>query len=113
MLRIYKNGSGNDLSLVILTDSLREHRFRKQVAEAADSALRGFEEDATSRLQFLEELVEHSADIICRLRGYKNDVKERRLIMSGNVWPGEDEEPLSISGDSGGENENEDVEAAA
>ena len=106
MIKIFEmtQAGGNDVDVVVVSDCTDEREFFRQLSNAT---LLAMAKKKSNGQLFLELLLHRVADITCRLRGYKNEVKERRLMMAGEFWPPETSAAIGHYGDiNGGSQEN-------
>lgn len=90
MVRIFDvSDSDERFEVVILTDCDDERQFTGQLARAMSNELEA------QPAAFLEQILSRSTDVVCKYRGYKSEVHERRLLLAGEVWPAEDVAPLA------------------
>lgn len=78
MIKLYKDGD----SMGISTDCSDEDEFRQQFSKLLGDLINcgQYEGDWEFQLGFW---LGNYADIICKLRGYKSDVLEKRVIIAG------------------------------
>lgn len=97
MVKIYNFSDDSDRwEIGILTDCVDEQEFCREVGRAVVRSQLATDRRGDSHDALIAQVVQKSADIICRLRGYKNDVHERRLMLAGNAWPSDEMEPLHV-----------------
>ena len=78
---------GEDISVV--TDASEERDFLDGLAEAIGGLKNGTP---------LRPILEASVDIVCKYRGYKTGVMERRMLAAGR-WPHPSEEAIAEAGE--------------
>ena len=85
---IYKNqGKGGNGQMTIETNALSEEQFYNAMAAVLPGVMKGLEGDED--FTYLE-LLPKIADIVCKLRGYKSEVAEERILFAGLVRPPEE-----------------------
>ncbi len=78
---------GEDISVV--TDAAEERDFLEGLSEAIGELQNGTP---------LRPILEAGVDIVCKFRGYKTGVMERRILAAGR-WPHPSEEPIAEVGE--------------
>lgn len=78
----------------IVTTAETEDEFRSQFVRALNQVIIDGEY-ASDEVFVMEEWVKHFSEIICRYRGYKSQVVERKTITAGHIAP--DAEQVAIS----------------
>lgn len=76
----------NDEQFAIVTTASTEEEFRAQFSAAFEELIDSGAYDGDWRFQ-LEGWMAPATEIICKLRGYKSQVIERRTIIAGVIDP--------------------------
>ena len=79
-VRLLKDGGDG---MGIETNCTDEDNFLDQLGIALETLSDDGRFKGDWRFQF-QYWVRYTADILCKLRGYKNDVAEKRILMAGN-----------------------------
>jgi hypothetical protein len=96
MLKLYRANDGHPLNIAVWTDSIDENTFVGEISDAITKLVAvhsGISKNGTFALsgQFEREVfvvIQHSFEILCKLRGYKTDfVSEKRALMCGTIEP--------------------------
>lgn len=80
MIKLFKDGK----AIALQTDANDERQFTRQFALALQDYLTTPESTSPEQL---EKVLTGYVEITCKLRGYKADVREQRIITSGDVAP--------------------------
>lgn len=80
MVRFYKDNK----ALALQTDATDEREFTQDFATAFEDYITG---DKFEGRHEIERWLNGYAEICCKMRGYKADVKEQRLLTFGDVNP--------------------------
>lgn len=96
VIRIYNHSEDEDrVRISLVTDYNTEEEFARRLAPAMLSAVEDL--SPTLKESAIAQTILKSVDIVCKLRGYKNEVKERRIMLAGEVWPDDDDVPLGVT----------------
>ena len=93
MVRFYETGQDR----AIVTDCRHEHEFVRECADALGELIKAKGGPETVWQTELEPWLPSMFDIACKLRGYKADVDEQRIITAGARGMFGEMEPLAAS----------------
>jgi len=80
MTKIYNTPDGTEFT--IKTDTFDENEFRAQIAALIVNICKTEKDESKNKMQ-AKSLLQGYAEIICKLRGYKADIKEHRVLLAG------------------------------
>jgi len=80
MIKIYNTPDSTEFT--IKTDTFDENEFRIQIAALIVNICKTEKDESKNKLQ-TKSLLQGYAEIICKLRGYKADITEKRVLLAG------------------------------
>jgi hypothetical protein len=110
-IELYKDGD----HLAILTNAANEDDFYEAFCELLSNLIDADKYSGDWEFQFRFWLPQ-ATDIVCRLRGYKNDVHEERVMVAGHIGPMRTAKVAEIGPETSGESvplDDEEVETVA